>query len=62
MRYDYYFRTAHREKEAMTNYAALAGVDAAACADCHGPCEAACPHGVPIQGKLVLAHSMLTLP
>ncbi len=25
MRYDYYFRTAHREKEAMANYAALAG-------------------------------------
>jgi len=24
--------------------------------------EAACPHGVPIQGKLLLAHSMLTLP
>jgi hypothetical protein len=62
MRYDYYFRTVRREKEAMSNYAALAGVDAAACADCPGPCEAACPHGVPIQGKLVLAHSMLTLP
>jgi predicted aldo/keto reductase-like oxidoreductase len=61
MRYDYYFRTVRREKEAMTNYAALAGVDAAACADCTGPCEASCPHGVPIQGKLVLAHERLTL-
>jgi predicted aldo/keto reductase-like oxidoreductase len=62
MRYDYYFRTARREKEAMVNYAALGGADAASCADCPGSCQAACPHGVPIQGKLVLAHSMLTLP
>jgi uncharacterized protein len=62
MRYDYYFRTAKREKAAMADYAALAGIDAAACADCAGPCEAACPHGVPIQGKLVLAHERLTLP
>jgi hypothetical protein len=62
MRYDYYFRTVQREKAAMTDYAALAGVDAAACAECAGPCEAACPHGVPIQGKLVLAHERLTLP
>ncbi|MCX6559412.1 MAG: aldo/keto reductase [Candidatus Aminicenantes bacterium] len=62
MRYDYYFRIVQREKAAMTDYAALAGVDAAACAACTGPCEAACPHGVPIQGKLVLAHERLTLP
>jgi hypothetical protein len=62
MRYDYYFRTVRREKAAMADYAALAGVDAASCADCPGPCEAACPHGVPIQGKLVLAHERLTLP
>ena len=62
MRYDYYFRTVRREKAAMAEYAALAGGDAASCAACPGPCEAACPHGVPIQGKLVLAHERLTLP
>lgn len=62
MRYDYYFRTAKRERAAMEDYAALEGANASACLDCAGPCEAACPHGVPIQGKLLLAHAMLTLP
>lgn len=62
MRYDYYFRTARREKEAMADYAALAGADAASCAGCPGPCQAACPHGVPIQAKLLLTHELLTLP
>jgi predicted aldo/keto reductase-like oxidoreductase len=62
MRYDYYFRTAKRERAAMEDYAALAGANASVCLDCAGLCEAACPHGVPIQGKLLLAHAMLTLP
>ncbi len=62
MRHDYYFRTAKRERAAMEDYAALAGANASDCLDCPGPCEAACPHGVPIQGKLLLAHAMLTLP
>ncbi|MDD8026972.1 MAG: aldo/keto reductase [Acidobacteriota bacterium] len=61
MRYDYYFRTVRREKAAMSDYAALGGPNASACAGCAGPCEAACSHGVPIQGKLVLAHERLTL-
>lgn len=34
---------------------------AAGCAECPGHCEQACPYGVPIQGKLLLAHDRLTL-
>jgi predicted aldo/keto reductase-like oxidoreductase len=60
MRYEYYFNTQGREKAAMAEYAGLGGRNAADCADCPGPCEAACPHGVPIQGKLLLAHDRLT--
>jgi Fe-S-cluster-containing dehydrogenase component len=36
------------------------GLDAGECAGCAGPCEAACPYGVPIQAKLLLAHEDLT--
>ncbi len=62
MRYEYYFAARGREKEAMGLYADLAhgGWDAADCAGCAGYCEAACPHGVPIQAKLLLAHHDLT--
>jgi len=60
MRYEYYFAAKGREKEAMGLYAALGGRGAEACAGCSGPCEAACPYGVPIQAKLMLAHEDLT--
>jgi predicted aldo/keto reductase-like oxidoreductase len=43
----------------MAEYAGLGARNAAECADCHGPCQTACPHGVPIQGKLLLAHDKL---
>jgi Fe-S-cluster-containing dehydrogenase component len=45
----------------MGLYAAVSdrGLDAAACAGCAGHCEAACPYGVPIQAKLLLAHENL---
>jgi predicted aldo/keto reductase-like oxidoreductase len=62
MRYFHYFNAQGREKTAMLKYAALpaeARVDA--CAGCSGSCEGACPHGVPIQGMLGLAHRTLTL-
>lgn len=61
MRYEYYFAAKGREKEAMGLYAALRdrGLDAGECAGCAGPCEAACPYGVPIQGKLLMAHENL---
>jgi aryl-alcohol dehydrogenase-like predicted oxidoreductase len=62
MRYEYYFSAKGREKEAMGLYAAVSdrGLGAAECAGCSGPCEGACPYGVPIQGKLLLAHENLT--
>jgi hypothetical protein len=62
MRYEYYFAAKGREKEAMGLYAALShrSLDAGECAGCAGPCEAACPYGVPIQAKLLLAHEDLT--
>ena len=62
MRCEYYFAARGREKEAMGLYSSLAGggLDAAGCAGCAGYCEAACPYGVPIQGKLLLAHEDLT--
>jgi predicted aldo/keto reductase-like oxidoreductase len=60
MRYEYYFQTQRREKSAMAEYAALGARNAELCEDCPGYCEQACPHGVPIQGKLALAHVRLT--
>jgi predicted aldo/keto reductase-like oxidoreductase len=62
MRYEYYFAAKGRQKEAMGLYAALSrgGRDATECAGCAGPCEAACPYGVPIQAKLLLSHEDLT--
>ena len=61
MRYEYYFRAKGRQKEAMGLYAALGEARiAGGCADCAGPCEAACPYGVPIQARLLAAHERLT--
>jgi predicted aldo/keto reductase-like oxidoreductase len=62
MRFNYYFRAKRAEKAAMAEYAALGPRGAARCADCGGPCERACPYGVPIHGKLIVAHETLTLP
>jgi uncharacterized protein len=61
MRFEYYFRGLGKEKAAMSEYAGLDDRNAADCADCPGYCEAACPHGVPIQGKLLVAHDKLSL-
>ncbi len=61
MRYNHYFKAQGREKTAMLKYAALSGSRAEACTGCAGHCEEACPHGVPIQGQLCLAHQTLTL-
>jgi hypothetical protein len=62
MRYEYYFSAKGREKEAMGLYAAVSdrGLDAGGCAGCAGHSEAACPYGVPIQAKLLMAHENLT--
>ena len=62
MRYHHYFIAQGREKEAMLKYAKIPGVKADACSTCSGHCETACPYNVPIQGKLLLAHTQLTMP
>jgi predicted aldo/keto reductase-like oxidoreductase len=62
MRYNHYFEAQGSEKYAMGEYAALETARADACRTCDGPCERACPHGVPVRGLLCLAHSQLTLP
>ena len=61
LRYQQYFAGQRREKEAMGYYAAIPGARADACAACAAPCEAACPHGVPVQGMLLVAHDILTM-
>jgi predicted aldo/keto reductase-like oxidoreductase len=61
MRYYRYFAAQGREREAMRYYAAIPGLRADICSGCSGHCESACPHGVPIQGMLIAAHSHLTL-
>jgi predicted aldo/keto reductase-like oxidoreductase len=62
MRYHHYFTAQGREKEAMLKYAKIPGLNAEVCSTCSGPCETACPHNVPVQGKLLLAHNQLTMP
>jgi len=61
MRYNHYFETQRREKQAMHKYAGLEKANASICGDCPGPCADACPFNVPIQGLLMLAHYNLTL-
>lgn len=61
MRYNHYFKAQGREKTAMVKYAALPTQKADRCWDCSGSCERACPHGIPVQGLLALAHQTLTL-
>ena len=61
MRYNHYFMGQGKEKAAMVDYAALPVNKADICSMCVGHCEKACPHGVPVQGLLMLAHRTLTL-
>jgi predicted aldo/keto reductase-like oxidoreductase len=60
-RYGHYFNAQSREKQAIQKYARLAGPRAELCADCDGPCEAACPFGVRTRTLLTRAHDNLTL-
>ncbi|NTV79943.1 MAG: hypothetical protein HGA24_00760, partial [Candidatus Aminicenantes bacterium] len=62
MRYNHYFEAQGSEKYAMGEYAALETAKADACRTCEGPCERACPYGVPVRALLCMAHSQLTLP
>ncbi len=61
MRYNHYFEAHGRERQAMQKYANLAAAEAGRCFDCPGPCESACPYGVPVRSLLARAHSNLTL-
>jgi aryl-alcohol dehydrogenase-like predicted oxidoreductase len=61
MRYDHYFEAQGREKFAMNKYAALPKAKADTCLSCDGPCQKACPYGVPVQGLLIHAHQVMTL-
>ncbi len=62
LRYQMYARTYGQEKIAITDYARLAAThNAAQCLACSAPCEASCPHGLPIRNRLVAAHRELTL-
>lgn len=62
MRFNHYFEAQGSEKHAMTEYAGLETARADACRTCPGPCEAACPHGVPVRALLCVAHGQLSLP
>ncbi|MGB8951564.1 MAG: aldo/keto reductase [Candidatus Aminicenantales bacterium] len=61
MRYNHYFLAQGREKQAMLKYSEIPGAKADVCGACPGFCESACPHNVPIQGMLILAHNQLSL-
>ena len=61
MRYSHYFVAQGREKHAMQQYASLPRARADVCLQCAGPCETACPYGVPIRALLTRAHETLTL-
>jgi predicted aldo/keto reductase-like oxidoreductase len=62
MRYNHYFAAQGREKEAMLKYNRIPGANADVCSCCPGYCERACPHNVPIQGMLLLAHNLMGWP
>jgi predicted aldo/keto reductase-like oxidoreductase len=61
MRYHHYFSAQRREKYAMDKYESLTTGKANLCSSCSGHCAHACPHQVPIQGLLMMAHRNLTL-
>lgn len=61
MRYHHYYDAHGREKHAIKQYAALTKANASGCESCEGFCEKSCPHNVPIQGLLNMAHWRLTV-
>jgi ferredoxin len=61
LRYEMYFEDYGAEKEAMRKYVRLGEQNASLCLGCPAPCAGACPHGVPIQAKMIEAHGRLTL-
>jgi aryl-alcohol dehydrogenase-like predicted oxidoreductase len=63
MRYAMYFKYYGREKRSMQLYDGLPRRStAAACQDCPGPCDTACPFGRAVRSELVEAHRLLSYP
>jgi len=61
LRYGMYFEHYKMEKEAMGYYAEMdPGRKPLDCAECAGPCEGACPHGLEVKSRLMRAHEILT--
>jgi hypothetical protein len=60
LRHRMYFEDYGWEKEGMRLYARLER-QASVCASCSAPCTGACPVGIPIRERLMVAHRVLTL-
>jgi len=61
LRYKMYFENYGEEKRAMQHYKKIPEFRSGqVCAYCSAPCEQACPYGIPIQTRLLDAHSQLT--
>jgi hypothetical protein len=60
LRYRMYFRDYGWEREGMRLYNRLEAT-AASCEGCAAPCAGRCPHGIPIQEKMLQAHELLSL-
>jgi predicted aldo/keto reductase-like oxidoreductase len=60
LRHRMYFEDYGWEKEGLLRYAALER-KAEACVGCSAPCASACPHGIPIQERMIEAHRLLSL-
>ena len=60
LRYAMYYENYGQQRVGMEEYARLPlARNASQCVDCRAPCESACPHGIPIQAKLLRADRML---
>ncbi len=60
LRHRMYFENYGTEKDAIEHYARL-DKQADRCIGCSANCAGSCPHGVPIQERMIGAHRMLTL-
>jgi len=61
LRYAMYHEDYGMERMAADHYAELEpGRKPLGCAACAAPCEAACPHGLPVRARLLHAHDILT--
>jgi predicted aldo/keto reductase-like oxidoreductase len=62
MRYNMYFEDYRQRRKATDGYAALAGErKPLPCRTCSGYCTEACPHGLPVQQRLLRTHELLAV-